>query len=80
MLEQLDYYLPLIPRSQNVNYKPWVTEKFRTVIRRRQYAWVHRHMVDYRRYRNQALRLAKTLRKRYYDARVEDLRRSDSRN
>ena len=28
---------------------------------------------DYRRYRNQALRLAKTLRKRYYDARVEEI-------
>ena len=80
VLSMLDYYLPLIPRTQNINDKPWVTEEFRTVIRRRQYAWVHRHMADYRRYRNQALRLAKTLRKRYYDARVEDLRRSDSRN
>jgi len=37
-------------------------------------------MDEYRRYRNQALRLAKTLRKRFYNAKVKHLRQSDSRN
>ena len=76
----LNQYLPLRPRSRNVNDKPWVTESFRRVIRRRQYAWTNQHMDDYRRYRNQASRLAKSLRKRYYDAKVKHLRQSNSRN
>ena len=67
-------------RSRNLNDKQWVTEKFCQVIRWRQYAWTHRHMADYCRYRNQALRLVKTLRKRFYDAKIEHLRHSDSRN
>ena len=80
VLSLLNYYLPLRPKIQNLNDKPWVTEEFRRVIRRRQYAWTHHHMAEYRRYRNQALRLAKTLRKRFYDAKVKHLRQSDSRN
>ena len=60
----LNQYLPLRPRSRNVNDKPWVTETFRRAIRRRQYAWTNRNMDDYRRYRNQVSRLAKSLRKR----------------
>ena len=35
---------------------------------------------DYRRYRNQATRLAKTLRKRFYEKKVKLLRQSNSRN
>ena len=76
----LNQYLPLRSRSCNLNDKPWVTEEFRRVIRRRQYAWIHRHVADYRRYRNQASRLAKSLRKRYYNAKVRHLRQSNSRN
>jgi len=80
VLSLLNQHLPLRQRSQNLNDKPWVTEEFRRVVRRRQYAWTHRRMVEYRRYRNQALRLAKTLRKRFYNAKVKHLRQSDSRN
>jgi len=58
VLSLLNRYLPLRPRTHNLNDKPWVTEEFRRVILRRQYAWTHRRMVEYRRYRNQALRLA----------------------
>ena len=76
----LNQYLPLRSRSYNLNDKPWVTEEFCRVIRRRQYAWIHRHVADYRRYRNQASRLAKSLRKRYYNAKVRHLRQSNSRN
>ena len=72
------YLNALLP--QNLNDKPWITEEFRRVIRRRQYAYTHGHMSEYRRYRNQALRLAKTLRKRFYQAKVKHLRQSDSRN
>ena len=80
ILSLLDQYMPLRPRLRNLNDKPWVTEEFRAVIRRRQYAWVNRQYADYRRYRNQALRLARTLRKRFYDAKVKRLRQSDNRN
>ena len=36
VLSLMDKYLPLRPRSQNLNDKPWVTEECRRVIRRRQ--------------------------------------------
>ena len=80
VLSLMDQYMPLRTRSRNLNDKPWVTEELRRVIRRRQHAWVHRQVADYRRYRNKALRLAKTLRKRFYDAKVKQLRRSDNQN
>ena len=78
ILSLLNNYLPLRPSRQNLNDKPWVTEEFRRVIRRRQYAWVHRHMADYRRYRNQASRLGETLRNRFYEKKVKLLRQSNS--
>ena len=68
VLALLNKHLPLQSRTQNLNDKPWITEEFRRVIRRRQYAYTHGHMSEYLRYRNQALRLAKTLRKRFYHA------------
>jgi len=80
VLSLMDKYLPLRPRCRNLNDKPWVTEEFRRVIRRRQHAWVHCKITKYRQYRNQALRLAKTLRQRYYDAKLKRLRQSDNRN
>ena len=76
----LNQYLPLRARTRNLNDKPWVTEEFCRIIRRRQYAWTHRHMDDYRRYRNQATRLAKSLRQRYYNVKVKHLRQINSRN
>ena len=80
VLSLLDKFLPVRQIQYNINDKPWITEKFRYVIRRRQNAWTNGRMDEYRRYRNQAIRLAKTLKKRFYDKKVRDLRRCDSRN
>jgi hypothetical protein len=80
VLTLLDHFLPVRKVSTNANDKPWVTEQFRRLIRCRQYALTHRQLDQYRLLRNQTNRLAIKLRKSYYEAKLQNLRQSDSHN
>jgi len=75
--EFVDYYLPKCPFKRHTSDKPWVNDKFRQLIRCRQYAYQTGDVVKYRRLRNAVQRLARQLRSRYYTRNVEQLRSSD---
>ena len=75
----LETFLPTRTVKVNRNEKPWVTENFRYLIRRRQYAWTNQRWEEYRIYRNKVQRAALCLRKQYYKRRVQDLRQCNPR-
>ena len=62
----LDQYLPRRTATRHTNDKPWITDEFRRLIRRRQYAFTHDDQPLYRRLCNAVNRASKRLRKRYY--------------
>ena len=47
--------------NQPISDKPWVTDRFRSLIKRRQYAFRTGNSNDYNKYRNASGRLAKKL-------------------
>ena len=73
----VDYYLPKCPFKRHTSDKPWVNDKFRHLIRRRQHAYSTGDVSNYRRLRNAVQRLARQLRSRYYTRNVKQLRSSD---
>jgi hypothetical protein len=72
--------MPVRLVKRHSNDKPWVTDTFRYLIRRRQYAFRTGNMTAFRRFRNAAQRLAKQLRRVYYERCVAELRVSSPRN
>ena len=75
----LNEYFPVRISRRHATEKPWVDDKFRLLIRQRQYAWQHNDMVRYKALRNQAQRMAVKLRSNYYSRRVDSLRRAGPR-
>ena len=73
MMQLIDYHFPVIESSQMSNDKPWVTVRFRQIIRSRQSAYHSGNVPLYNKYRNKAQRLAKRLRKQYFERKVRDL-------
>ena len=62
-----DAYLPVCSFKRHSSDKPWVTDRFRMLIRCRQFAFQTGNMSEYKKYRNAAQRLGKKLRTRYYN-------------
>ena len=75
----LNKFLPLRQTKKNSTDKPWITESFRLLIRRRQYAWQHKQIEEFKKYRNKVQRAAKSLKEKYYRSRVQSLRHCDPR-
>ena len=76
----LNQYLPTYTVKRHSTDKPWVNDEFRRFVRIRQYAFRHGDLDKYKFYRNKVQRCAKSLRKKYYENKVADLRRADPRN
>ena len=76
----LDYYLPVYEVKRYSTDKPWVTDQFRRLIRQRQYAWRSNNVADYHRCRNAINRLSKSLKKTFYQNKIDGLRNCDSTN
>jgi len=76
----LDVHLPLRLVRKHVNDKPWIDNNFRSLIRRRQFAWTHQNWTEYRLYRNKVQRAASFLRTNYYRKRAQGLRKCKPRN
>ena len=74
-----DAYLPVCNFKRHSSDKPWVTDRFRLLIRCRQFAYQTGNMTAFRKYRNAAQRLGKKLRQQYYNKQVSRLRQSDPR-
>ena len=65
--------------NQPISDKPWVTDRFRSLIKRRQYAFRTGNSNDYNKYRNASQRFAKTLRTEFYNRQISKLRQSSPR-
>jgi hypothetical protein len=76
----LEQYLPLRSVKRHSADKPWITDEFRCLIRKRQYAWTHKNTAEYKRHRNAVNRLSRQLRKRFYKHKVDGLRKSNATN
>ena len=77
ILSLLDCYLPIIKITKSSTDKPWVTPSFRRLIRSRQRAFLSGDVSGYHRLRNRTQRMASTLRKKYFTAKVEQLHSCD---
>jgi len=75
----LDKYLPLRLVKKHIGDKPWIDENFKALIRRRQYAWTHKNMAEYRQYRNKVQRAARSLRAKYYRRQAQGIRKCNPR-
>jgi len=73
-------YLPERIVVRHTANKPWVTDDFCRLVRQRQYAWTSGDMVKYRALRNRVNRLSFTLRKRFCQKRIQNLRRCNASN
>jgi len=69
-------YAPVCSFKRHLSDKPWVTDRFRQLIRCRQFAFQTGNMTAYKKYRNAAHRLGKKLRQQYYNKQVSRLRQS----
>ena len=72
-------HLPTKKVRRHTTDKPWVTDHFRYLINRRQYAYMSSNTTLFRSLRNRVIREAKTIRARYYHQRIQLLRNCDPR-
>ena len=77
VLSLLDQYLPFVRCCTFSCDKPWVTPEFRQLIKRRQRAFLSGQFPLYRKLRNQTKRMAASLRKKYFERRIESLHSLD---
>ena len=74
----LDVHMPPRISRRHSRDKPWVDDRFRYMIRRRQFAWRNGLKHEYQVYRNKVKRESRRLRRKYYEKRLQKLRESDS--
>jgi len=80
VLPLLDHFMPWVERAQYTTEKPWVSNHFRQLIKRRQKALEQGQLLQYKRLRNKTTSVARSLRKRFYKSQVERLHQSDPRS
>ncbi len=76
----VDKHLPERVVIRHTSDKPWITDEFRRLIRKRQHAWSNGNSTEYNRLRNQIIRLSHKLRKRFYEQRIQGLRNCNASN
>ena len=65
--------------ARKTSDKPWITQKFKVLIKERNAAFTRGDEVSYRRLRNQVNRLRITLQNKYYNKHIEILKKNDPR-
>ena len=70
---------PLNDFACKTSDKPWITQKFKVLIKERNAAFTRGDEVSYRRLRNQVNRLRITLQNKYYNKHIEILKKNDPR-
>ncbi len=73
----LNVFFPVQTVQRGQNDKPWITDKFRRLIRCRQHAWLNGDRSQYNKLRNRVNRLSKQLRLQFYHRRIQGLRTSN---
>ncbi|XP_022806735.1 uncharacterized protein LOC111343809 [Stylophora pistillata] len=69
----LDHLMPVKHVRLHLSDPPWVTERFKSLIKHRQHAFYNGDMDQYRRYRNDVNRTRKSLRSKYYASKLGDI-------
>ena len=77
--ELMDKHFPTKTVVRYTTDKPWVSDRFRDLIRRRQHAWKAGDQTLYYLYRNKVNRLSKSLKQKYYDKDINGLKTSNPR-
>lgn len=76
----LDTYVPYIDSQRYSTDKPWINSKFKYLIQSRQAALARGDSLEYKRSRNAVQRLARKLRTKYYQRKIDQLHSSDPRS
>ena len=79
-LSLLDEFLPPKVVKRHTNDRPWVTDQFRSPIRRLQAAWSSNDLPNYRRLRNKINRMWSKLKKHYLATKLHCLQTMNSHN
>ncbi|PFX13943.1 Brevican core protein, partial [Stylophora pistillata] len=70
----LDAIMPAVKSKVHLNDPPWITPEFKTLIAKRQQAFMSGDLASFRRLRNTGNRERKTLRERFFASKVEHLK------
>ena len=76
----IDECLPVKTYKVNDNDKPWVSANFHALINKRQYYFHSGNVCMYNMYRNKVNRERKSLKKVYFQARLQNLRQTNPKN
>ena len=68
--------MPIKYSKFHVNDPPWVTPEFKSLIKRRQEAFTSGDKTVFNQYRNTVNRQRKILRRRYFESKVNHLKKS----
>jgi hypothetical protein len=80
MHELVNQYLPLQKVKRNTNDHPWVTDKFRSFIKKRQFYFLSGNNSMYCFYRNKVNRMRKQLKSQYVSKTMSSLKHSNPKN
>ena len=78
VLPLLDNYTPWSTRKRPPDTKPWISDKFLYLIKRRQKAWKAGHSMLYRHLRNKTNRLRKSLKSSFYSNKLSNISPKDA--
>ena len=89
--EMLSHFIGLVSNGVNsiipkkyvkvrANEPPWITSKFKSLLKKRQDALANNNKVTFNYYRNLINRYRKSCRAKYYENKVKDLNESNPRN
>lgn len=73
----LDVIMPIKKVKLHHNDPPWITKKFKHLVKQRQKAFSRGDKISFNRYRNQINRERKSLRETFYSSKVKDLKESN---
>ena len=75
----LDTHLPYRKITKYETDKPWITEDFKTLIQKRQFALKCGNMIQFKMYRNKVNKACKTLRAQHYNKNINGLQKTNPR-
>ena len=79
-LSLLDVFLPAKVVKRHTNDRSWVTDQFRSLLRRRQAAWSSNDLPNYRRLRNKINRMFPKLKKHNFATKLHCFQITNSHN
>ena len=73
-------HFPVKTINKNSTDKPWITERFKVLVKQRQHAWKSGNILKYKYLRNKVNRENATLRERFFKNKVSHLKATNPKN